>query len=679
MKSHKNLIPSVLISVFFFLLMNSLAYYLGADFNWDLLNYHFYNGYAFLHGTFISNSLQTIQSYLEPLLSSFYYILISNLSPLLVNLIIASLQSISPILIFLLSLNIFYNLKYKYLISFLIALSSIFGPTFISEIGSTMGDTLVAPLIILSCLFMIKSIQKITIENKSYNKTISVYIVASGISLGLAAGLKLTNMIYVIGMFASSLIVFLLLNIELKKKLTYISLISLSMAISFLVIYAPVGIILYDNFKNPLFPFFNNIFKSPFISPVAIGDTRWTPKNLFQYFEVPFLLISKKVVLPYSNNWVGRMELPFKTCLFADIAIFVPFYFFLLIKQFRRKYNEYPNIFIVLFFIFSYIPWLLEFGLYRYIAALEILAPLVLFIIISSFIKNKYLYVILSGIILLLCLMSYPYYNWGRIKPFPETYFGIDKQMFKEYDNSMIIVGSIPIGFVIPYLPENDKIIAIPFKVFPFFRIPLTEQYEHKYYKSIEDWDKKIYYLSINQPDTQRALEILKDYKLLINFGSCKETRTNGPKISLCKMEKVSAINDSIINKLINQENERSLKIFDTLLNSSIKYLDTNSNLSNLYPQYLEENGYLDKSFGYGQGAGFNWTVNGSWAGKWPCPDNKGSCFGIGLLGDSYNTKSIIDKYKSKSLQTFFPYPKIYDKESKESNGFLLMVFRTPK
>ncbi len=671
MKKNKNLIASVLISLFFFLLINSIAYYLGADINFDLLNYHFYNGYAFLHGTFISNSLQTVQSYLEPFSSSFYYILISNLSPLLVNLIIASIQSLGTILIFFLSLNILNNFKHKYVLAFIIALSSTLGPDFISEIGTTCGDTLTAPLVILSCFFTVKSIQKITIENKLNDKSNLVFITLSGICLGLAAGLKLTNMIYVVGMFISSLIVFLLLNIELKKKLIYISLISLSMAISFLAIYAPVGIFLYENFKNPLFPYFNGIFKSPYMLPISFRDERWIPKNLFQYFEVPFLLVSKKIILPYSNSWRG-MELSFNSYLFAAIAVFMPFYISISFKKYITKNINYPKLFIVLFFIFSYIPWLLEFAYYRYIAALEMLAPLVLFIIISSFFRNKYFYIILSSIILLLCLMSYPHFNWGRVKPFPQSYFGINKQMFKEYDNSMIIVGSTPLGFVIPYLPENDRIIAYP------AGIPLTEQYKNNYYKSIENWNKKIYFLSINYPDLNIALDILKEHKLLINYDSCKEIRTNGPTVSFCRVEKVDNVNNTIINGLKTQEKKYIIRFFDALLDSVIKYLNVDKNSSNLQPKYLEENGYLDKSFGYRTGSAINWTQNDGWIGGWPCPDGKGKCFAIGLMGNIDTLKPVIEIYKSQALQVFFNYPNIYNEANSTGSGQLLLIFRFP-
>jgi hypothetical protein len=119
--------------------------------------------------------------------------------------------------------------------------------------------------------------------------------------------------------------------------------------------------------------------------------------------------------------------------------------------------------------------------------------------------------------------------------------------------------------------------------------------------------------------------------------------------------------------------------IFNTLFTSSQKFLSDVGNLSNLYPQYLESHGYLDKSFGGHQaGPANNWTQNSGWIGKWTCPDGKGECFGVGLLGDIDMLKPILDKYRSQALQIFFPYPKVYSPDSKETNGQLLMIFRAP-
>jgi hypothetical protein len=119
------------------------------------------------------------------------------------------------------------------------------------------------------------------------------------------------------------------------------------------------------------------------------------------------------------------------------------------------------------------------------------------------------------------------------------------------------------------------------------------------------------------------------------------------------------------------------LKDFSMLYASSKKFLKNGNNLKDILPQYLEQKGYLSKSFGYKTGkAADNWTQNGGWIGQWTCRNKKGQCFGIGIDGNVSNLKSIIAKYRSKARQIFFPYPKIYNVKNNKGSGQLLIVFR---
>jgi len=51
----------------------------------------------------------------------------------------------------------------------------------------------------------------------------------------------------------------------------------------------------------------------------------------------------------------------------------------------------------------------------------------------------------------------------------------------------------------------------------------------------------------------------------------------------------------------------------------------------------------------------------------------------VGVVGNIDQIKPIIDKYKSKALQIFFPYPKLYNPNSSQGTGQLLIIFRDPE
>jgi hypothetical protein len=537
-KIKKMQLISITVIALFAALVCLINYHLGAEVNWDLQNYHFYNGYLYLHGKLITDSIATVQSYLDPLLNSFYYLLISNLSPLQVNMIIAALQSLSLSSVFFLSMIVFEKNSYfsKFILSLIVSASAIFGPIFWSEIGGTMGDTLLAFPVVISIIFIVK-----TITTADNIKQRIIYVTISGVMIGFVSGLKFTNMIYAVGMFVSLAIVLLIMKLRYKEQLLILLFFGLAALLSLIATYAPVGFLLYNHFKNPIFPYFNNIFKSPYLLPYVYHDGRWFPKSFIGYLKIPF-----EFCVRYSHNTMShnlmRMEIPFRTYLFAAIFVLLPFYIINYFKfgKFQERKN-YAGLFIVLFFTISFIVWEKMFSYYRYIAVLEIIAPFTLVVMLVSFFKNGFnkskMPVIIAVLVLALSLFSLPDNNWGSVS-FTNSYFGINKTVFKKYRNSLIVVGHAPIGFVLPYFPENARIIGLP------ERIPgLTKLFQQSYLHKLINFNGNIYYLS----QYNKSLSIVKEhakylklkYNLKIEYNKCKEIKTNFYPIAICKMIKI--------------------------------------------------------------------------------------------------------------------------------------------
>ncbi len=535
-KSNYDFILLLGIFLFFALLVCWISYRLGADINWDLLNYHFYNGYLYLHGKLISGSLATIQSYLDPLLNSFYYILISSLTPLQANLIIAALQSISISLIFILSMIFLENQSFipKFIASFAIAVSSILGPAYWSEIGGTMSDTLLASLVIISILFVVKAL-KINISTKRR----FIYISLAGLSVGVASGLKFTNMVYALAIFIVMAIMFFVVKFKFKDKIAILILFSLTATVSFLVVYGPIGWLLWENFKNPIFPYFNNIFRSDYVAPFAIRDGRWFPQSLWGYITLPFQFCVYHHPVPNATHLIG-MEIPFRTFLFAAIFIVFPFYIIQRYRQNSTSTNEgYDVMFIVLFFVVAFVIWEVMFSYYRYLAVLEIIAPLTLLVMLLSIVnkryKNEYSIMVFALVILIMAALDFPRANWGR-EPFKDTYFGITKKTFAEYNNSLIVVGHAPMGFILPYFPDNDIVLGLP------MRIPATNKFEQVYLRKFKTWNGKIYYVSEYDESLsnvkKHAAYLVQNYNLSINYKSCKRIDTSIYPIAICSATK---------------------------------------------------------------------------------------------------------------------------------------------
>ena len=525
------------ISVVFILITCAIAYHLGADIDWDLQNYHFYNGYLYTHGRLISGSIATEQSYIDPYLNTFYYVMIRGLSPLQVNIIISILQSLSVSFVAFVTLTIIDTgvAKANFVIASMVALPAVIGPVFWSEVGGTMGDVLLASPVILAILLL----TKLTVMSGTMRQR-NLYVAISGIMIGFASGLKFTNMPYAVAAFISIAIMTFVMKLPLRDKLSLILVFSVSATASLIVTYGQVGLLLWQNFHNPVFPFFSNVFRSQYIVPYTLHDDRWFPRSFVGYLELPFDFCVRRQQHPYSTHFIG-MEIPFRTYLFAAIFTSIPLYFVRLRKALTSNPGmTYGGLFIVLFFVISFIVSSVVFAYYRYIAVLEIMAPLTLMVMGMAIFRPRLggsvgPMAIVAGV-LLLSLGSLPDSNWGR-EPFTSSYFGINKKRLAKYGDSLLVVGRAPMGFVLPYFPSSDRVIALP------EGIPgVTQRFQEAYLRRLKDATGHIYYLS----EYNKSLSIVKRhvkflrqaYGLNIMYNQCKEIKTNIYPIAICAAEK---------------------------------------------------------------------------------------------------------------------------------------------
>ncbi|HSR21104.1 MAG TPA: hypothetical protein VLL49_09335 [Anaerolineales bacterium] len=117
-------------------------------------------------------------------------------------------------------------------------------------------------------------------------------------------------------------------------------------------------------------------------------------------------------------------------------------------------------------------------------------------------------------------------------------------------------------------------------------------------------------------------------------------------------------------------------EMFSTLYAAASRFLADGNSLSNLYPQYLEEQGYLDRSLGYQTGPRFRWLDDRYWIGERPC--GKRSCFAIGVEGTYAEVGAILEEYGDRAERVFFPAPEVWKAEQpypENTPGELLMIF----
>ena len=514
-------------------LLCSISLRLGADLSWDLLNYHFFNGYLWLNGKIFTDSICTVQSYLDPFLNSFYYILIDHFSPLVANFILASLQSLSLSAVWLLCFRMTENgfsMFQRIMLSSIATLAALISPVFWSEIGGTMGDTLLdTPIIIALCFIL-----------EGFRTRRLLFFGIAGAFVGFACGLKFTNMEYALAL-AGALIVTGIFESRSKFRdiLLNAFVFSACSAVSFLAIYGYFGWQMWSHFRNPIFPYFNNVFHSPFMAPQSYHDGRWFPIDFAGYLTLPFRLAFVHHHTT-SNHLVG-MEIPFRTFFPALVLLLIPaIYFWAYSKRSSPHQIKLPIIelyFLANFILLSFIVWEKMFSYYRYFSAIETIAPAFSLISLARLLSWRRMRpASIAGAALFVALIAggslYGTHaladtNWGREK-FGRTYFGINKEQFRKYQNSLIIVGTAPLGFVLPYFPNTDKIIGIPERI-PYLTSRFQEQYLGKLRKS-----KKIFYVSASTNLKKHDLLLSKTYGVFVDFHHCRKYNTSAFVVAVC-------------------------------------------------------------------------------------------------------------------------------------------------
>lgn len=351
----------------------------GQDINWDLLNYHLYNPYAFLNGRIESDLAPAgVQTYFSPMLDIAYFKTIGQLGPKTVGFLLGFLQGLNFLLLTGIAHAVLKDQRHRRRYALLLALAGVLCIGFLAEVGTTMHDSLVALLPLLSLWMILSSIGSMTGGDRRRG---SAMITGAGVVAGIGIGLKLVTAIYALPLCLSML----LLPLSWTERFKLAFLFGFSVLAALLV---TGGYWLYEIwrlFGNPLFPQFNNIFHGELAAFDATRDLRFLPRTVLDkiFYPVIFTLDPQRAVeLRYEQySW-----------LFAYIAV-LGLFAERLIRFFRKatvtvRWNPEAE-FLLAFFCISYLLWLYIFGIYRYLVVIELLIPLLLFVIVTRAFRHR--------------------------------------------------------------------------------------------------------------------------------------------------------------------------------------------------------------------------------------------------------------------------------------------------
>jgi Glycosyltransferase family 87 len=410
------------------------TWFTGEDTNWDWLNYHEYGAFALLNGRFeIDVAPGGFQTFLNPLPYVPAYLLRHHVGAPYWGILLGAIHGLNLALIWRVSRVLLGTFASDWTILASVAIAAS-GPMTLSEVGTSFAD-------ILSALPVIAGVGLIM----SASELPPARLVIAGLLVGAAVGLKLTNATFLIGAGTSLLLA--------DRILRAMGLFAVGSVMGAFATGGAWAWGLWEQFGNPVFPFFNTIFRSPEAPLGPFVDVRFMPHSLLDAAAYPFYWL---VGDHRSSEWAFRD--PRFAVLIVLIAITVGVSRFRNAQVFRQQDRQF-----LLFFAVTYGTWLLTFSIHRYAIALELMAAPLIVLLLSRFTEALYgptgprisyvANVSAISVALAIAIWSQPA-DWSR-RPWSDPYRPQPAGALLTPATYLML--QKPLGYAVPLLPSSSR------------------------------------------------------------------------------------------------------------------------------------------------------------------------------------------------------------------------------
>ncbi|MBL8518143.1 MAG: DUF2029 domain-containing protein [Betaproteobacteria bacterium] len=251
---------------------------MGKDVNADLLNYHIYAAHSVASGQFRIDFMGAgPQSYLNPVgYLFFFYMMKAGVSAVIMALVLASVHALNLMLLWHISHQHFFrDLQHRNALAAVSVLLGGLSPVFIATIGGSFLDPVLSVLV-LGALALVLGTQ----TGQPFGGR---HFFSAGLLLGLATGLKLTSAVFCVAVFAC---LWLIRHKPILRVQAQAYLVAGGIC-GFILTGGWWSWMLWQQFGNPVFPLFNNIFQSADFSTGAISHDRFLPHGISDYLFLP--------------------------------------------------------------------------------------------------------------------------------------------------------------------------------------------------------------------------------------------------------------------------------------------------------------------------------------------------------------------------------------------------------
>lgn len=456
---------------------------------WDFANYHYYNPWAFLTGRFNDDPVVAgLNTFLNPLADIPLYLMIKyfNDFPSFIY-FMQGLWFGALAFVFFKIVCLFFDEKNEMRKTkiFLVMLIALSGYAVFFQIGTSTNEIMISVLVFIGLWLLLNEIFNL----KTYRSKV---FFLSGFVIGAAVGLKYTAGIYALALWLTLLFNFRIIDKPIKNILFF----CLGGLLGFLVFNGYWLWLLWKEFDNPFFPFFNAYFQSPYAENINYRDMRFIAKDWLHFCLLPFYWmfhLYRAEGEVFVIDW--RLGL-------ACICIFIWGIIYLQ-KKIQGKTITFRKINVFLFgFVFvSYAFWLSLFSIVRYMIVIEMFAAILIVATLYAFLPQKkiykdYYHVFIVAIVSILLMTPLFSQIWGCRD------CDVDGGNFEKFvevkgveipDNSLLLLYNYPTSALAAYFGSMaENIQAINVKQQNYLYTAMKEDYfnENSYWKQLKE---KIY------------------------------------------------------------------------------------------------------------------------------------------------------------------------------------------
>lgn len=419
---------------------------LGQDSNWDLRNYHLYNPYAWLHGRLGTDLAPAgLQSYFNPLLDVFQAGLYDWLPAPLVGFLLGWLQGLNAILLIAIGRRVLPVGTRAWPVIGLAA-AGCMASGFLSELGNTMGDNLTALLVLGGLLLALDA-------DGSRDRR---RLLGAGLLLGLATGLKLTNALYALGLSVTLLLV----PARSDRRLLPALWLGLGGVAGLALTSGYWFWHLWQLFGNPLFPQFGSLWPNPLASSMGVADLRFLPHDVWERLAWPLLIALEPSRV--SERPAAQLAWPVLYLLFLAWAV----------RDLWQRWRAaptpplpWPARCLAGFVGVSFVAWMTIFSIYRYLVPIELLAPLLCWLLLRHVLPGPRWARPAAVIVAAVALVGLGGYrqDWGHAG-WATSAFRVEQPPLPSdalAHGTVLLVGREPMAWRIPFLPGALAYVGI--------------------------------------------------------------------------------------------------------------------------------------------------------------------------------------------------------------------------